>query len=387
MGLRFVTLFGIVASIVTGIALGILGYRGWFDGVTPSRQADVIDQAATYIRTNYVHEIEEGQLVTDALRGMLDGLDGYSKYLDRDAYERLQADTAGRFGGIGIELGLRDGYFTVVESLDDAPAARAGVTAGDRLIALDGESLKGKKLLDVIELVRGPRGSDINLTLVRSGSRFEVNVTRARIDVESVRARWLEPGYAYMRISRFHKDTGNDLAEKVRALAREGDGGIAGLVLDLRNNPGGVLGASVDTADVFLEQGLLICTESRPGIPRLEHRALTRDLLNGAPAAVLINEGSASGSEIVASALQDHGRATVLGLKSYGKGSVQSVLPLAGERALKLTTGYYYRPSGNSLHAGGVVPEVRLESTDEAAWIERALQIVKRRAMPVRLGN
>ncbi len=391
MGLRFVTLFGIVASIVTGIALGILGYRGWFDGVASSRQADIIEQAARYIRTNYVDDIEDGQLVTDALRGMLDGLDDYSKYLDRDAYERLQADTAGRFGGIGIELGLRDGYFTVVESLDDAPAARAGVAAGDRLIAVDGESLKGKKLLDVIELIRGPRGSPVNLALTRSGNRFEVALSRARIDVESVRARWLEPGYAYVRIARFQKDTGRDFAQAVMALAREGEGegtgerrgpgpeqgGIAGLVLDLRNNPGGLLGASVDTADVLLEQGLLICTESRPGVQRLEHRALTRDLLNGAPAAVLINGGSASGSEIVASAFQDHGRAVVLGVKSYGKGSVQSVLPLAGDRALKLTTGYYYRPNGDSLHANGVVPEIRMQSSDDRAWIERAMQIVK----------
>ena len=377
MGLRFVTLFGIVASIVTGIALGILGYRGWFDGVASSRQADVIEQAARYIRTNYADDIEDGQLVTDALKGMLDGLDDYSKYLDRDAYERLQADTAGRFGGIGIELGLRGGYFTVIESLDDAPAARAGVAAGDRLIAVDGESLKGKKLLDVIELIRGPRGSRVNLALTRSGSRFEVALSRARIDVESVRARWLEPGYAYVRIARFQKDTGHDFAQAVMALAREREGEIAGLVLDLRNNPGGVLGASVDTADVLLEQGLLICTESRPGVQRLEHRALTRDLLNGAPAAVLINEGSASGSEIVASAFQDHGRAAVLGVKSYGKGSVQSVLPLAGDRALKLTTGYYYRPNGDSLHANGVVPDVRMHSSDDEAWIERAMQFVK----------
>ena len=377
MGLRFITLFGIVASIVAGIALGILGYRGWFGGDAPLRPADVIEQAASYIRANYVDDIPEGQLVSDALRGMLDGLDHYSKYLDRDAYDRLRADTAGRFGGVGVELGLRDGYFTVIEALDDSPAARAGVSGGDRLIALDGESLKGKKLLDVIERVRGPRGSDVSLKLVRSGKSFEVVLTRDSIDVESVRSRWLEPGYAYVRIARFQKNTGNAFAEAVRALERDGNGRIAGLVLDLRNNPGGVLGASVDTADVLLERGLLICTESRPGMQRLEHRALTRDLLQGAPAAVLINEASASGSEIVASALQDHGRAAVLGAKSYGKGSVQSVLPLAGDRALKLTTGYYYRPSGDSLHASGVVPEVRLESPDDEAWLARALETVK----------
>ena len=297
MGLRFITLFGIVASIVTGIALGILGYRGWFGEVASARQADIIEQAARYIRTSYVDEIPEGQLVSDALRGMLDGLDDYSKYLDRDAYERLRADTAGRFGGIGIELGIVDGWFTVIESLDEGPAAGAGVAAGDRLIALDGESLKGRKLLQVIDLLRGPRGSAVDLTLVRSGERFEVSLTRAAIDIESVRTRWLEPGYAYVRIARFQKDTGNDFAAAVRALKHNGDRGIAGLVLDLRNNPGGVLGASVDTADVLLERGVLICTESRTGTQRLEHRALTRDLLDGAPAAVLINEGSASGAE------------------------------------------------------------------------------------------
>lgn len=375
MGLRFVTLFGIVASIVTGIALGILGYRGWFDGAAPARQADVIEQAASYIRASYVDEIPEGQLVGDALRGMLDGLDDYSKYLDREAYERLRADTAGRFGGIGIELGLQDGYFTVIDSPDDTPAASAGVIAGDRLIALDGESLKGIKLLDVIDMVRGPMGSVVNLTLVRSGDRFEVSLTRAGIDLESVRTRWLEPGYAYVRIVRFQRETGADFAQAVRSLREQAD--VSGLVLDLRNNPGGVLGASVDTADVLLARGLLICTESRPGRRRLEHRARGGDLLSGAPAAVLINRGSASGSEIVASALQDHGRAAILGAKSYGKGSVQSVLPLAGQRALKLTTGYYYRPNGASLHTSGVVPEFRIDSPDDEAWLERALQIVK----------
>ncbi len=377
MGIRFVTLFGIVASIVTGMVIGIVGYRGWFQEAALEREADAIEQAARYIGANYVEELPDGQLVGNALRGMLDGLDPYSKYLDRDAYERLRADTAGRFGGIGVELGLVDGWFTVVESLEGGPAANAGVVAGDRLIALDGESLKGRKLLQAIDLLRGPPGSAVALTLVRSGERFDVSLTREAIDIESVRGRWLKPGYAYVHIARFQKSTGNDFAESVRALERNGAGAIAGLVLDLRNNPGGVLGASIDTADALLERGLLICTESRPGEQRLEHRALTGDLLDGAPVVVLMNGGSASGSEIVASALQDHGRAVVLGARSYGKGSVQSVLPLAGSRALKLTTGHYYRPDGRPIHASGVVPDVRMTATDNEAWLERALQIVE----------
>ena len=375
MGLRFITLFGIVASIVTGVVLGIVVYRGWLHGEEPSPQADAIEQAARYIRANYVDEIPEGQLVGDALRGMLGGLDDFSRYLDRAAYQRLQADTAGRFGGIGIELGLRDGHFTVLETLSDTPAQQAGLAAGDRLIALDGEPLRGKKLLDAIDLLRGPTGSDVSLTLMRSGSRVEVSLTRAGIDVDSVRARWLEPGVALVRIVRFQRDTGADFAAALGELGAEAD--IAGLVLDLRNNPGGVLGASVDTADALLEPGLLICSESRPGGQRLEHLAQGGDLLNGAPAAVLINGGSASGAEIVASALQDHRRAAVLGARSYGKGSVQSVLPLAGQRALKLTTGYYYRPNGDSLHANGVVPGILLETPDDAVWLQRAVQVVK----------
>ena len=379
MSMRFITLFGIVASIVAGIALGILGYRNWFASHTAFRQADIIEQAAEYIDANYVEAIPDGQLVNDALKGMLNGLDDYSKFLDRSAYERLRAETAGQFGGIGVEIGLVDGYFTIMAALADTPAARAGFAAGDRLIALDKESLKGKKLLEVDDLLRGPQGSDVALTLVRSGKRFEVTLTRVKIEVDSVRARWLEPGYAYIRITRFQRHTGDEFADAVMALQQEG--GIDGLVLDLRNNPGGVLGASVDVADVLLPRGLVICMEGRPGGKRLQHRGSIGDLLRGAPVAVLINEGSASGAEIVASALQDHERATVIGAQSYGKGSVQSLLPLAQDRALKLTTGYYFRPNGNSIHASGVVPDLEMESADDQAALARALEVLKGHAV------
>ena len=375
MNLRFITLFGIVASIVTGIALGILGYRNWFDGDSASRQAGLIEKAAEYIQSNYVEDIADGQLVNDALEGMLNGLDDHSKFLDRDAFERLKEDTAGQFGGIGIELGLVKGYFTVIAPLADTPAFRAGLAAGDRLIAVDDGSLKGKRLLEVVDLLRGPRGTGVKLTLVRSGNRFEVTLTRAGIEVESVRAGWLEPGIARARILRFQMRTGNEFADWIMAL--QGEGTINGLVLDLRNNPGGVLGASLDVADALLRRGLLICTEGRPAARRLEHRASIGDLLKGAPVAVLINEGSASGSEIVASALQDHQRATVIGAKSYGKGSVQSLLSLTDEKALKLTTGYYFRPNGNSIHANGVIPDLAIDASDEDAALARAVQILK----------
>ena len=376
MSLRFITLFGIVASIVTGMAVGMLGYRNWSDRSAASRQADVVEQAAEYIQSNYVEEIPDGQLVNDALQGMLNGLDDYSRFLDPDAYARLRADTAGRFGGIGVQLGLVDDYFTVTAVFDETPAARAGLAAGDRLVALNSESLKGKRLPEVTDLLRGREGTEIRLTLVRPGKKFDVTLTRAKIAVESVRTRWLAPGYAYARIARFQRDTGNDFAAAVKLLAREG--GINGLALDLRNNPGGVLGAAVDVADVLLEQGLIICTEGRPESRRLEHRASIGDLLNGAPVAVLINSGSASGAEIVASALQDHKRATIIGTKSYGKGSVQSLLPLADDRALKLTTGYYFRPNGSLIDQSGVLPDIAIDPSDDELVLALTLRVLKR---------
>ena len=376
MSLRFITLFGIVASLVTGMAVGMLGYRNWSDRSAASQQADVVEQAAEYIQSNYVEEIPDGQLVNDALQGMLNGLDDYSRFLDPDAYARLRADTAGRFGGIGVQLGLVDDYFTVTAVFDETPAARAGLAAGDRLVALNSESLKGKRLPEVTDLLRGREGTEIRLTLVRSGKKFDVTLTRAKIAVESVRTRWLAPGYAYARIARFQRDTGNDFAAAVKLLAREG--AINGLVLDLRNNPGGVLGAAVDVADVLLEQGLIICTEGRPESRRLEHRASIGDLLNGAPVAALINSGSASGAEIVASALQDHKRATIIGTKSYGKGSVQSLLPLADDRALKLTTGYYFRPNGSLIDQSGVVPDIAIDPSDDELVLALTLRVLKR---------
>ena len=376
MSLRFITLFGIVASLVTGMAVGMLGYRNWSDRSAAFRQADVVEQAAEYIQSNYVEEIPDGQLVNDALQGMLNGLDDYSRFLDPDAYARLRADTAGRFGGIGVQLGLVDDYFTVTAVFDETPAARAGLAAGDRLVALNSESLKGKRLPEVTDLLRDREGTEIRLTLVRSGKKFDVTLTRAKIAVESVRTRWLAPGYAYARIARFQRDTGNDFAAAVKLLAREG--AINGLVLDLRNNPGGVLGAAVDVADVLLEQGLIICTEGRPESRRLEHRASIGDLLNGAPVAALINSGSASGAEIVASALQDHKRATTIGTKSYGKGSVQSLLPLADDRALKLTTGYYFRPNGSLIDQSGVVPDIAIDPSDDELVLALTLRVLKR---------
>lgn len=375
MILRISTIFGIAASMSAGIALGILGYRALMEGEEGLLRAGVLRQAIEHIRTDYVAEVPEGQLVEDALRGMLGGLDRRSAYLDQAAVERLEAETDGRFGGIGIELGLVDDQFTVVAPMDDTPAARAGLAPGDRILALNREPLAGKKLLEVVGLLRGPPGTDLHLTLARADARFEVSLTRARIEIQSVRIRWLAPGYAYARIARFQRNTAKDFADAIAALQRED--AIAGLVLDLRNNPGGVLGAAVDVADAFLEQGLIAFTEGRTSASRREFEVLEGDLLRGAPVTVLINRGTASAAEIVAGALQDHGRAVLIGAETYGKGSVQAVLPLRGNRALKLTTAHYFTPEGRAIEGRGIVPDVPADPADEEAMLAQALQALR----------
>ncbi len=364
MQLRPITLIGIVLSMVTGISLGISGYHAWLNHRGDSPEAVTFGQVLDQVQASYVNEVNRRDLVSSALKGMLHDLDPHSNYLDTRDYEALQAETDGRFGGIGVELGLVDGYFTVISPLDDTPASRAGLLPGDRLMELDGQPLRGRKLMEVIDMLRGEPGSELALTIVREqrDDPLTVNLTRATIAITSVRGDLLEPGYGYIRISQFQSGTGDELNRILKSLVAENHGELDGLVLDLRNNPGGVLQASVSVADTFLTDGLIVYTEGRLPSSHLKYRASGRDALGGKPMVVLINGGSASAAEIVAGALQDHERAWLLGSRSYGKGSVQSVMPLTGDRALKLTTAYYYTPNGRAIHRKGIDPDVALES-------------------------
>jgi carboxyl-terminal processing protease len=381
MHLRSLTLTGIVISMVTGIAMGISGYRMWFADDPETRHTRAFDEVLSQVQENYVEEIGPDELVEHALRGMLDGLDSYSDFLDIGDFDNLQAETTGHFGGIGIELGLVDGYFTVVAPLDGTPASKSGLLSGDRLVSINKESLKGSKLIDVVGKLRGKAGSKVAITYKRGAEKpVTTTLTRAVIEIASVRGRMLEPGFGYIRISQFQTSTSQDFAAQLAELEAKQE--LDGLVLDLRNNPGGVLQASVDVADTFLKDGLIVYTEGRLPSSHLRYRASGRDRLKGAPIVVLINHGSASAAEIVAGALQDHERATLLGSKSYGKGSVQSVLPLSGERALKLTTSYYYTPSGRSIHELGIEPDIAVapqdDPTDDTALIlDQALALLK----------
>jgi carboxyl-terminal processing protease len=380
MQLRPLTLIGIVLSMVSGIALGISGYHKWLDYRGESPESRAFDEVLNQVHASYVNEVDRRTLVSNALRGMLDELDDHSNYLDERDYADLQDETSGRFGGVGVELGLVDEYFTVIAPLDDTPAAGAGLKSGDRIIAVDAESLAGRKLTEVVTLLRGEPGSDVSLTVRREAEKpFDVSLTRAEITVTSVRSELIEPGYGYVRISQFQSNTAREFNLALQELAELNDRELDGLILDLRNNPGGVLQASVSVADTFLSDGLIVYTEGRLPSSHLKYRASGRDALEGKPIVVLINAGSASAAEIVAGALQDHDRAKLLGVTSYGKGSIQSVMPLTGDRALKLTTAYYYTPNGRTIHEAGIEPDVVFEDGEnESALLAEALALLKR---------
>jgi len=315
------------------------------------------------VKNDYVETVDDKTLLENAIRGMLEGLDPHSAYLDQEAYRDLQEGTSGEFGGLGIEVGVEDGFIKVIAPIDDTPAWRAGVKAGDLIIRLDETPVKGMPLNDAVELMRGNPGTQITLTIVREGTEkpFTITITRDVIKVRSVRSRTLEPGYGYLRISNFQTHTADDVARELENLRKDNAAGLKGVVIDLRNNPGGILSAAVAVSDLFLEEGLIVYTEGRVRDSKLRFSAKPVDVLDHAPLIVLVNAGSASASEIVAGALQDHGRAIIMGQKTFGKGSVQTILPMANDAALKLTTARYYTPNGRSIQAEGIAPDILVE--------------------------
>ncbi len=329
----------------------------------PLEQLRAFVEVYDRISTGYYEPIENEKMLENAIRGMLTNLDPHSDYLPKESFERVEESTRGEFGGLGMEVGMEDGAVRVVAPIDDTPAQRAGVRSGDIIIKLDDTSLQGMSLTDAVKMMRGEPGSKITLTIIRSGESepLAIELTRAVIKVRSVRERLLEANLGYVRISQFQNRTGDDLARAIRTLEQENGGPLAGLVLDLRNNPGGVLSASVDVSNVFLNEGLIVYTEGRLQNSKMRFEAKRGDLMNGNPIVVLVNEGSASASEIVAGALQDHGRALIAGRDTFGKGSVQSILPLNNGAAIKLTTALYFTPSGRSIQASGIKPDIEID--------------------------
>lgn len=314
------------------------------------------------IKQDYVEPVSDKKLLEDAIRGMLSGLDPHSAYLIDEEYKELQEGTTGQFGGLGIEVGMENGFVKVVSPIDDTPAQKAGIKAGDLIVRLDDKPVKGMTLAEAVKLMRGEPGSQIVLTVVREGAEapLKFELTRDIIKVRSVKSRMLEKNYGYLRISSFQSGTGEGLVDAIDELKKENEGPLKGIVLDLRNNPGGVLNAAVDVSDAFIQSGLIVYTEGRIKNSEMRFNATPDDIINGAPIVVLINGGSASASEIVAGALQDHKRAIIMGEKSFGKGSVQTILPTSNGGAVKLTTARYFTPSGRSIQAEGIEPDVTL---------------------------
>ena len=329
-------------------------------GNVPFEDLRVFAEVFGRIKSDYVEGVPDKKLLEEAIQGMLSGLDPHSSYLNEEDYRELRVGTSGEFGGVGIEVGMEDGLLKVIAPIDDTPAARAGIKAGDTIIKLDGKVAKGMALDDAVKHMRGKPGSKIELTIVREGrdKPFDVTIERAAIKVVSVKGRVLEPGYLYIRLSQFQTHTAEDLVKTISRLKSQGP--VRGLILDLRNNPGGVLNAAVAVSDAFLDSGLIVYTEGRVKDSQLRFQAAPGDILEGAPMVVLVNGGSASASEIVAGALQDHKRAVVMGQQTFGKGSVQTIIPINERTALKLTTARYFTPNGRSIQAEGIKPDIEL---------------------------
>jgi carboxyl-terminal processing protease len=381
-------LIGLMTGVLVSIGHGVFAERDSTRATLPVEELRTFSDVFGRIKNDYVVDVDDKELIEYAIRGMLSGLDPHSAYLDAEQFTELQVGTTGQFGGLGIEVGMENGFVKVIAPIDDTPAQRAGVQSGDLIIRLDDTPVKGMTLGEAVKVMRGKPGSEIELTIVREGldRPLKINITRDIIKVKSVKARMLEPGYGYLRISQFQSKTAENLVDAIQDLKKENGGPLKGIVLDLRNNPGGVLNGAVAVSDAFLVKGMIVYTEGRIADSRLRFNATPDDVINGAPLVVLVNQGSASASEIVAGALQDHKRAIIVGSRTFGKGSVQTILPLSSQSALKLTTARYYTPSGRSIQAEGIIPDIELDRVKFTS-VERNIEPLKEADLSGHLEN
>ncbi len=379
--------FGLViVGVLIGVAIS-LNYSANAQRETAAMHPLPIEELRAFtevfgrVKSDYVEPVADKKLITEAINGMLTGLDPHSAYLDQEAFRELQVGTQGEFGGLGIEVGMEDGFVRVVSPIDDSPAARADIKAGDLIVKLDDTSVKGMTLNDAVKRMRGKPNTQITLTIARKGETkpIVVTLTRAVIKIQSVKSKLLEPGYAYVRVSQFQEHTGDTLARAIERMFKENPGPMRGIVLDLRNDPGGLLNGAVAVSAAFLPKDVLVVyTDGRTEDAKMKLNASPEHYVRGGrgkedflktlpasaktvPMVVLVNGGSASASEIVAGALQDHERAVIMGQQTFGKGSVQTILPLGNNTAIKLTTARYYTPKGRSIQAKGITPDILLD--------------------------
>lgn len=361
-----VLLIGIFVGVSVALDMTVLADRQQSnDALAPLPLEDLktFTEVFSRIKSDYVEPVDDKKLLEDSIQGMLSGLDPHSSYLDAQNFKDVRIETEGKFGGLGIEVTMENGFVKVVAPIEDTPAAQAGLKTGDLIIRLDDKAVKGMTLTDAVRIMRGKAGTDIILTVVREGSNkpLKFTITRAVIKIQSVKFKILEPGYGYLRITQFQAGTTKNLLNAMKKLQTKNKGPLKGLVIDLRNNPGGVLNTAISVSDAFLDSGLIVYTEGRVVDSKLSFSATPGDLMKGAPIVVLVNGGSASASEIVAGALQDHHRAVIMGTRTFGKGSVQTILPVSNGAALKLTTARYFTPKGRSIQASGIEPDIVTE--------------------------
>jgi carboxyl-terminal processing protease len=355
---------GIVIGLSFGLAHGVLADKpGALGADVPWQDARMLAAVLERVKHDYVNPVDDHQLLQAAIRGMVASLDPYSAYLDGDEYDEVKISSSGRYFGVGIELSIEDEQVVVIAPFDGSPAALAGIRSGDIIVTIDGIPVNTSTLADTIGRMRGAEGTAVKIGIMREGNSEPMVFTlkRSRVDLHSVKAQMLEPGYAYVRISQFSETTSDDLNAAMKDMRKHNGAPLKGLVLDMRDNPGGVLEAAVAVADAFLEKGVIVTAKGRTPDSKFEMDATPGDLLNGAPIIVLVNGGSASAAEIVAGALKDQHRAKLMGRTTFGKGSVQTIIPLSEDRAVKLTTSLYYTPSGVSINHRGIAPDIELE--------------------------
>ena len=387
MGSKFkqvgLVLVGVLAGVLLSLNFSAVAQREAAKYPLPVDEIRAFSEVFQAIKTGYVEPVEDKRLITEAINGMLTGLDPHSAYLDQEAFKELQVGTQGEFGGLGIEVGMEDGFVKVVSPIEDTPAYRAGLKPGDLIIRLDDTPVKGMSLNDAVKRMRGKPKTSIRLMILRKGEQkpFEVSIMRDVIRVQSVKSKMIEPGYGYVRVSQFQEHTAENMVKHINELYK--NGALKGLVLDLRNDPGGLLNGAVGVSAAFLPtKVVVVSTDGRTEDAKRKYVASPEDYLRGTrddylrnlpaqiktvPMVVLVNSGSASASEIVAGALQDHKRATLIGTQTFGKGSVQTIMPLGNNTAIKLTTARYYTPSGRSIQAKGVTPDIMVEEPGASA--------------------
>jgi carboxyl-terminal processing protease len=350
----------VLVIVVWMIASGPVPGARAEDQVSPYQEIQLMTDVLSIIQKNYVEEVDLHVLIEGAIKGMTDTLDPHSNFMPPEVYREMKIDTRGEFGGLGIEITIRDGLLTVVAPIEDTPADRAGLQSGDQIVRVDGKPAKSLSIMDAVKLMRGPAGSPLKLTIMRDSldKPKDYEIIREIIQIKSVRARLLDQGIGYVRLTQFQERTAEDLSTALQQMRSESGAVLTGLILDLRNNPGGLLDQAVKVSDLFLPSGLIVYTEGREDGSKMRFSAHQQDTEPDYPLIVLIDEGSASASEIVAGALQDHRRAVVLGTQSFGKGSVQTIIPMSDGSGLRLTTARYFTPHGTSIQARGITPDI-----------------------------